>query len=126
MARGATIAVSIITAIAHWNNYFMPLILLTRTTQKTVAVGLRALYVQQQYAATWTVLFAAVIVASLPTIILYIIFNDTIFDLASLTKPVATTTCILILIEKGLLTLNTKVISILPEYKYEHSCNELK
>jgi CubicO group peptidase (beta-lactamase class C family) len=45
--------------------------------------------------------------------------NDTIFDLASLTKPVSTTTCILILIEKGLLTLNTKVISILPEYKYE-------
>jgi ABC-type glycerol-3-phosphate transport system permease component len=78
MARGATIAVSIITAIAHWNDYFMPSILLTSPTQKTVAVGLRALYVQQQYAATWTVLFAAVIVASLPTIILYIAFNDKI------------------------------------------------
>jgi CubicO group peptidase (beta-lactamase class C family) len=45
--------------------------------------------------------------------------NDTIFDLASLTKPVSTTTCILILIEKGLLTLSTKVVSILPEYKYQ-------
>lgn len=45
--------------------------------------------------------------------------KDTIFDLASLTKPVSTTTCILILIEKGLITLNTKVKKILPEYKYE-------
>lgn len=47
------------------------------------------------------------------------ISNDTIFDLASLTKPIATTTSILMLIEKGLLTLNTKVKNILPDYKYE-------
>lgn len=78
MAKGATIAVSIVTGIALWNDYFMPSILLTNPSQQTVAVGLRALYVQQQYAATWTTLFAAVIVASLPTILIYIIFNDKI------------------------------------------------
>lgn len=78
MAKGATIAVSIVTGIALWNDYFMPSILLTDPARQTVAVGLRALYVQQQYAATWTTLFAAVIVASLPTILIYIIFNDKI------------------------------------------------
>lgn len=78
MAKGATIAVSIVTAIALWNDYFMPSILLTKPGSQTVAVGLRALYIQQQYAATWTTLFAAVIVASLPTIIIYILFNDKI------------------------------------------------
>lgn len=47
------------------------------------------------------------------------ISNDTIFDLASLTKVVSTTTSILILIEKGMLTLDTYVKSVLPGYKYE-------
>lgn len=78
MAKGATIAVSIVTSIALWNDYFMPSILLTNPGQKTVAVGLRALYVQQQYAATWTTLFAAVIVASAPAILIYVIFSDKI------------------------------------------------
>lgn len=45
--------------------------------------------------------------------------KDTVFDLASLTKVVATTTCILRLIEDGKLALNTTVSSVLPEYKYE-------
>lgn len=78
MAKGATIAVSIVSAIAFWNDYFMPSILLTNPKSKTIAVGLRALYVQQQYAATWTTLFAAVIVASLPMIIIYAVFSDKI------------------------------------------------
>lgn len=45
--------------------------------------------------------------------------DDTIFDLASLTKPVSTTTAILMLIEKGLLTFTTKVKDVLHEYQYE-------
>jgi uncharacterized protein YbbC (DUF1343 family)/CubicO group peptidase (beta-lactamase class C family) len=45
--------------------------------------------------------------------------TDTIFDLASLTKIVATTTSILILIERGLLRLNDPVSLYLPELKGE-------
>ncbi|HAQ42229.1 MAG TPA: hypothetical protein DCM73_16320 [Clostridiales bacterium] len=78
MAREATIAVTIITAINIWNDYFLPSILLTNPELQTVAVGLRSLQIQQQYNATWTVLFAAVIVATLPTILIYIIFQDRI------------------------------------------------
>lgn len=78
MAREATIAVTIITAINIWNDYFLPSILLTNPELQTVAVGLRSLQVQQQYNATWTVLFAAVIIATLPTILIYIIFQDRI------------------------------------------------
>lgn len=78
MAREATIAVSIITAINVWNDYFLPSILLNNPTLQTVAVGLRSLQVQQQYNASWTVLFAAVIVATLPTILVYVIFQDKI------------------------------------------------
>jgi len=78
MAREATIAVSIITAINVWNDYFLPSILLNNPALQTVAVGLRSLQVQQQYNASWTVLFAAVIIATLPTILVYVIFQDKI------------------------------------------------
>ena len=44
---------------------------------------------------------------------------DTIFDLASLSKVVSTTTSIMILLEMGMLTLDAKVSSILPEYRYD-------
>lgn len=42
---------------------------------------------------------------------------DTIFDLASLTKVVATTTCAMILIERGQLRLNDPVVKYLPKLK---------
>ncbi len=42
---------------------------------------------------------------------------DTIFDLASVTKVVATTTMAMILYERGLLDLNLPVANILPEFK---------
>lgn len=44
---------------------------------------------------------------------------DTLYDLASLTKVVATTTAILLLLEQGKLTLKTRVSSILPRFKFE-------
>lgn len=78
MAREATIAVSIITAINVWNDYFLPSILLNNPVLQTVAVGLRSLQIQQQYNASWTVLFAAVIIATLPTVLVYVIFQDKI------------------------------------------------
>ncbi len=44
---------------------------------------------------------------------------DTIYDLASLSKVVSTTTIILILIEQGKITLQTKVSDILDRFKYK-------
>ena len=46
---------------------------------------------------------------------------DSIFDLASLTKVVATTTMAMILYERGLLDLEMPVIGILPEFQSEDS-----
>lgn len=44
---------------------------------------------------------------------------DTIYDLASLSKVVSTTTIILMLIEQGKITLHTKVSDILGSFKYK-------
>src|SRR5436190_3330594 len=45
--------------------------------------------------------------------------TDTIFDLASLTKVVATTTSIMILVEQGKIRLNDSVVQYIPEMKGE-------
>lgn len=42
--------------------------------------------------------------------------TDTIFDVASLTKPVATTTSVMILIEEGKIRLNDRVAAFIPEF----------
>jgi CubicO group peptidase (beta-lactamase class C family) len=41
---------------------------------------------------------------------------DTVFDLASLTKPVATATSVMVLVDQGKLQANTKIASVLPEF----------
>ena len=41
--------------------------------------------------------------------------RDTIFDMASLTKPVATATAVMILVEEGKLRLDDRVVTFLPE-----------
>ena len=46
--------------------------------------------------------------------------EDTIFDIASLTKVVATTPCIILLLEYGEISLDTKIQSILPDFKHEN------
>jgi serine-type D-Ala-D-Ala carboxypeptidase len=48
----------------------------------------------------------------------------TLFDLASLTKPVATTTASAILYERGLLELDAPVVGVIPEFLVD-SCDEL-
>lgn len=45
--------------------------------------------------------------------------DDAIYDLASLTKVIATTSCIMMLIERGYFTLDTFIADILPLYKNE-------
>lgn len=42
--------------------------------------------------------------------------TDTVFDMASITKPVATATSIMLLVERGQLRLDQKVSSIIPEF----------
>jgi CubicO group peptidase (beta-lactamase class C family) len=44
---------------------------------------------------------------------------DTVFDLASLTKPIATATCAMILVERGKLRLDDPVAKHLPEFAVE-------
>src|SRR5205085_12687186 len=42
--------------------------------------------------------------------------TDTVFDMASITKPVATATSVMLLVERGQLKLGQRVTSIIPEF----------
>ena len=46
----------------------------------TVSVGLQKMVVKQSYSADWTTLFAALIMAAIPILILYVIFHEKIID----------------------------------------------
>jgi serine-type D-Ala-D-Ala carboxypeptidase len=50
-----------------------------------------------------------------------VVTGDTIFDLASVTKVVATTTVAMVLYERGLLDLETPIVGVLPEFASEDS-----
>ena len=45
------------------------------------------------------------------------ITRETIFDLASLTKPIATTTALMILVDEGAIQLDDPVSKVLPEFE---------
>ncbi len=51
--------------------------------------------------------------------------TDTIYDLASVSKVVGTTSAILKLLEEGLISLDTKVKDVLPKYKYDSTILDL-
>lgn len=50
-----------------------------------------------------------------------IVTPETLFDLASLTKPIATTTMAMLLYERGVLELDAAIIGILPEFLLDSS-----
>lgn len=76
LAKGPIIAVSILQAIALWNDYSTPYLYMTST--KTLAVGLQALQTEAKGNYPWQ--FAAVMVAVIPIFILFACFQKTIIE----------------------------------------------
>ena len=56
-----------------WNNLFLPTVMLTDSSMRTIPTGLT--YFQGQFSTNVAILAAAAIIVSLPVIILYIIFQ---------------------------------------------------
>lgn len=79
-ARPGIIAVAIIQAINVWNDYFNPYMFLQDKSKMTLAVGIYNLVQEQSYAADWPKLFAAMIIATVPVLIVYAIFSNTIIE----------------------------------------------
>ena len=79
-AKPALGAVSIIQGINVWNDYFSPYMFISSTEKYTLAVGLRQIVLEQSYAADWPKMFAAMIISTVPIIIIYACFQNTIME----------------------------------------------
>lgn len=79
-AKPALGAIAIIQGISIWNDYFSPYMFLQDKEKFTLGVGLRQIVLEQSYAADWPKMFAAMIIATLPVLIVYAIFQNTLIE----------------------------------------------
>ena len=76
MARPGIVSVALFNVLGLWNQYLLPLVL--NQGDKSTAVlteGLANLVAQQGYASDWSALFAGMVIAMLPVLIVYLVFQ---------------------------------------------------
>jgi N-acetylglucosamine transport system permease protein len=75
MARPGLISVGIFNFLGQWNQYMLPTVLNTDPDRKVLSQGLVELAVSQGYKGDWSGLFAGLVMAMLPVLAAYIIFQ---------------------------------------------------
>ncbi|MBF2065604.1 MAG: carbohydrate ABC transporter permease [Calothrix sp. C42_A2020_038] len=71
LARPALVTLFLFTFIAEWNDLFKPLVFTTRPELRTVQLALAEF--QEQFTNNWSLMMAAVTIATLPVMILFLI-----------------------------------------------------
>ncbi|MDI3389454.1 carbohydrate ABC transporter permease [Streptomyces sp. B-S-A8] len=75
MAKPGLISVGIFNFLGQWNQYMLPTVLNTDPDRRVLAQGLVELAVSQGYKGDWSGLFAGLVMAMLPVLAAYIIFQ---------------------------------------------------
>lgn len=82
LAKPGLITMGIFNFLGQWNQYILPNTLMITNNDTTshyvLSQGLYYLQARQFYQSDWSGLFAAVVIIMLPTLIVYMIFNDRI------------------------------------------------
>lgn len=78
MAKGPVIAIAVIQLIGLWNDYLTPSIYLPE--KPTIAVGLKLLQTTMVQQGNYTLLFATIIIALIPIVVLFCCFSKTIME----------------------------------------------
>lgn len=71
LARPALVTLFLFTFIGEWNDLFKPLVFTTRPELRTVQLALAEF--QEQYTNNWSLLMAAVAIATIPVVLLFLI-----------------------------------------------------
>jgi raffinose/stachyose/melibiose transport system permease protein len=71
LVRPSLAAVAVLTMVASWNNYFLPLLVLNTATRYTLPLGI--MQYQGQFGTDWARVLAFVSLALLPTLIFYLL-----------------------------------------------------
>lgn len=75
MAKPGLISIGLFNVLGHWNQYVLPVVLMNDPDKKVLAQGLAALAISQGYRGDWTALFAGLVIALLPVLIVYVLFQ---------------------------------------------------
>jgi N-acetylglucosamine transport system permease protein len=78
LAQNGLVSMGIFNFLGQWNQYILPLVLLTSSTKYVLSQGLAFLAHQQRYQSDWSGLFAAIVIVMVPTLIVYAIFQNQI------------------------------------------------
>ena len=75
MARPGLLSVGIFNVVGLWNQYLLPLALNPDPDRYVLAQGLAYLAVSQGYRSDWSGLFAGLVIAMLPVLLAYLLFQ---------------------------------------------------
>ncbi|CAL9388756.1 Diacetylchitobiose uptake system permease protein NgcG [Streptomyces sp. enrichment culture] len=75
MAKPGLISVGIFNFLGQWNQYMLPTVLNTDPDKRVLTQGLVQLAVSQGYKGDWSGLFAGLVMAMLPVLAAYVVFQ---------------------------------------------------
>lgn len=73
LSRPGLATIAVFNLVGVWNDFFLPLIILRTPAKMTIPVGLTVFF--GEYTVQWNLLFAALALASLPMIILFLLMT---------------------------------------------------
>jgi raffinose/stachyose/melibiose transport system permease protein len=78
MVKTVTSTVIILNVLGIWNEFLMPMLMLTRSRMQTIPVVLRSFY--GEFQSEWNLTFAAFILSMLPLMIVYFLLQKNIVE----------------------------------------------
>jgi N-acetylglucosamine transport system permease protein len=78
LAQAGLLSIGIFNFLGMWNQYILPLVLMSDPSRYVLTQGLAYMLHQQYYMNDWSGLFAAVTIIMVPTLLVYIIFQGQI------------------------------------------------
>ena len=76
LGKPGLVTVAIFNFLGLWNEYLFGLVFLNSDKLKTLPLGLAGISMTAQYKVDYGLLFAALVIAMLPTLIVYIILQE--------------------------------------------------
>ena len=78
LAQPGLVAMAIFNFLGMWNQYILPLVLISERDNYVLPQGLSFLLHQQYYKSDWSALFAALTIIMAPTLAVYVVFQSQI------------------------------------------------
>jgi N-acetylglucosamine transport system permease protein len=75
LAKPGIISVGIFNVLGLWNQYMLPLVLMPDQEHYVLSQGLAVLAANQGYRSDWSALFAGLVIAILPVLAVYVVFQ---------------------------------------------------